>query len=480
MDEDYLNEVRELFSKNYTLDEIKSILSKKGLLDSDIDMIISSAISNIKDSSIIHHKKQMSLVAYKELLDKIAYGLVSHPFVNILFFLSGASYFLIGLINGLRMIISLFLSSFLKEFSRVQVLSKHFIRNAGIIYGFSFLFMSFAVVLKSPPLYAVAFLVGGIGVVAHGEVYTDFLKKNTKREHSSGLLIWLAKYGILVMIISMLVSGYIIDMFPGDLVSFSLFGHAFSFNIYGYLISFELTALLFIISGLIFSYIKQSDFLKEHTFATYIGKFFVAAKVHKSLFSKKAVLLLTIASLITGLVQVIGNSFYGIFIYNEFKNSYLGGFTNVAVVFAVAATFSLLGPWLTRKLKRHIGVSPMLVFGTLLSAMLPLSLSFNPIFPVIIVASALSIIGSSILGMAHTFFAKSLLSVDERQIYFSFIGFVLVIPLIIFVPLMSYFAQLDLTLLFKIITGVLVLLATPIYFSMVLLFEKHTGEPVFF
>ncbi len=476
MDQDLFLKTKELLENNYSASEIRDIMSRKGLLESDIDLMIQKAVPQVKNAKVDSHKKIVSMISFKEIFDRVGYGFVSHPFINILFSFSGASFFLIGLFNGLRMILSLIFASFLSEFSKIQDLKKSFISRSGMLFGFSFLFMSFAVVLKSPALYAIAFLVGGIGVVAHGEIYTRFLSKNTKREHTTKFLLNISKYGILITIVAMIASGYIIDLFPimGEAVTFSLFGNDISVKIYGYLISFELTALAFILSGLILSYVKQKDFVKSISMQQFIPRFIAASKVHSGFFFKnKAVLLLTLASLITGLVQMLGNSFYGIFIFNHFKDSYFGGFLNVAIVFGVAALFSLIGPWFTQKLKHHIGVSPMLVFGTLLTAMLPLSLSFNPNFYVIIVASAFSIVGASIMGMAQGFFAKKLLTQEQRSIYFSFLGVVLALPLLVFTLAGSYIAQLDLVLLFKIILGVVVLIATPIYFFMVLIYEKQ-------
>ncbi|MBU2443610.1 MAG: hypothetical protein KKF95_06080, partial [Nanoarchaeota archaeon] len=425
MNDAILSQAKDLLSKNYSFEEIKQILSNKGLLDSDIDDVLSEAVRKLNSLKEDSNKRFFKQIGWKELFDRIGYGFVSHPFINILFSLSGASYLVIGLVNGLRMIFSLLLSSFLKEFSKLQDLSKKFISLAGVLYGFSFLLMSFGVVLKSPLFYALAFLMGGIGVVIHGELYTGFLKRNLRRECMGGMLCFLSKFGIIITIISMIVSGFIMDLFPvyGKVLSFSLFGFAFNVNIYGYLISFEITAIVFIISGLMLSYIKQKEFVVEHTFSSFLPKFLDSVNVHfKFFFKNKAVFLLALSSLITGMVQMLGNSFYGIFIYDYFKNDFFGGFLNVAVVFSVAALFSFTGPWFMKVLHKHIGISPMLVFGTLLTGMLPLSLVFNPHFLVVVVATALSIIGASILGMAQGFFAKKLLSEQERSVYFSFLG----------------------------------------------------------
>ncbi len=478
MEEDLFVLVKDMLSKKYSPDEVKSELLKKGLLESDAEKILYKAIAQYKDNRARSKKKLLRQLSCKEVLDRTGYGFVSHPILNILFMFSGASYFLIGVINGLRMIFSLLYSSFLKEYGRFNQIGKRFIGSAGIIYGFAFLFMSLAVVIKSPLIFLIFFLLAGIAIVAHGELYTNFLRANIQREHFSKALLWLSRYGILITIVSMLISGYIMDLFPvaGRNVVFDLFGKTFDIKVYGYLISFEITAFAFIFSGMIMSYVRSRKPKKEQSMLSFFKQFSVAAKVHSAdFFRNKVFLLLALTSLITGLVQVLGNSFYGIFIYDHFESQFLGGFLNVAVVFSFAALASLIGPWFTRALHRHIGISPMLVFGTLLTAMLPLSLAFNPNFVAIILAAAFSVIGASILGMAQGFFTRRLLDESQRNIYFSFIGVVITLPLLLLIPFGSALAQVDLSLLFKIIVGLLVLVVAPIYFSIVMIYERRSA-----
>ncbi|MBC8500833.1 MAG: hypothetical protein ISS25_02145 [Nanoarchaeota archaeon] len=476
MGEDIFVVVRDLLSQNISIDQIKNRLVKQGFLEADVDDAIERAALQLRLKKIDSTKKMIGDFAWKEVLDRIGYGFVSHPFLNILFSFSGASYFLIGFINGLRTVLSLLYSSFLKEFSRVHEISKAFISRSGILYGFSFLILSFAVVVRSPLLYSLAFLAGSLGVVAHGEIYTKFLRDNLKKERMGAFLSRISSYGILITVVSLLISGYVMDLFPlaGKLVSLSLFGRTFSVNVYGYLISFEITAFAFILSGYVLSRIKQEMTSSQAKMSSFVKEFVTRIKVHSGFFvSNKIVVFLTLTSIITGLVQVLGNSFYGIRIYNEFKNQFIGGFLNVAVVFSIAVVFSFIGPWFTRRLRHHIGISPMLVFGTLLTAMLPLSLAYNPHLIVVSVATALSIVGSSILGMAQGFFTRKLLSEAERQIYFSFVGVAVSLPLLILSPIGAYLGQVyGLVFLFKMLIFLLVFVATPLYFLIVLLYER--------
>lgn len=471
--------VKELLERNISPHEIKKRFEQHGFLESDIDDAIEKCASELKIEKYSNIRSLRKHFSWKEALDRIGYGFVSHPFLNILFSFAGASIFLIGLINGLRTVISLLYSSFLKEFSKVHEISKAFISNAGILYGLSFLFMSFAVVLRSPLIFAISFLVGSIGVVAHGEVYSWFLKSTLKKEKMGFFLSRISTYGLFITIFCMLISGYIMDLFPfaGQAVSFNFLGTDYSWKIYGYLISFEITAFAFIFSGFVLSRVKQKKIDLKIPMITFVEEFHRKFKVHSKFFlNNKAVLLLTLTSIITGVVQVLGNSFYGIFIFNEFKNQFLGGFMNVAVIFSLAVVFAFIGPWFTKTLRHHIGISPMLVFGTLLTAMLPLSLAFNPNIYVIAVATSLSVIGSSILGMAQGFFTRKLLGEQERQIYFSFLGVAVSLPLLIAVPVGAYLGDMyGLVTLFKALIILLVFVATPLYFAIVLMYEKSNA-----
>ncbi|MBU0471677.1 MAG: hypothetical protein KKF65_03565 [Nanoarchaeota archaeon] len=476
MGEDVFVQVKRLLLEKFSPDNIKDSLVKRGYLEADIDDAIERAALQLRLKREDNTKSLIKGFVWKEVLDRIGYGFVSHPFLNILFAFSGASYFFIGFINALRTFISLFYSSFLKQFSKVHEISKKFISRAGILYGFSFLVMSFAVVVRSPLIFALAFLIGGLGVVAHGEVYVGFLRNSLKREHMGVFLSRISSYGTIITIVSLLISGYIMELFPlvGKLVSFTIFGKLFSFKLYGYLISFEITAFAFILSGCILAYIKQRVVSKQASMFSFVDEFFHKLKVHSSFFFRnKVVVFLSLTSVVTGVVHLLGTSFYGLFIFNHFKNDFLGGFLNVAVVFSIAAVFSFIGPWFTKNLRHHIGVSPMLVFGTLLTAMLPLSLAYNPNLIVVAVATALSIVGSSILGMAQSFFTSKLLSESDRQTYFSFIGVAVSIPIFLLSLVGAFLAQtFGLVSLFKILIFLTVFVATPLYFLIVLLYER--------
>jgi MFS family permease len=251
-----------------------------------------------------------------------------------------------------------------------------------------------------------------------------------------------------------------------------------TFKIYGYLLAFEVTAIMFIISGYLMSFIeeKREDVLGSTLYAVAFMKEYVkTAKEDSKIFIKnKKVLLLTIAAIIMTIVQIIGNSYFGIFIYEHFKHQFLGGFMNVAVVFVIALITSISGTMLSKAFAKSLGEAPMLVFGTLLVALLPLTMFFNPNLYAIGLATALSIIGGAVVGVAQGLIAERLMNEKEQSTYFSGLGFVSIIPTLIVVTIGAFVAQLfSLQILFLALGAVLACVVMPVYFILVLIVQSE-------
>jgi len=206
----------------------------------------------------------------------------------------------------------------------------------------------------------------------------------------------------------------------------------------------------------------------------FVSAFYNRIREQTKLFVKnKYLLTLLFASSITGLVQILGNSFYGIFIYKQFQFAALGGFMNVAMIFTFAIVVSFLGPMFSKFLNKKVGLAPTLVFGTLLIAMMPLVSAYNPHFLSVSVANALSVLGAAILGMGQGLLLRKLLPEEKRKIFFAALSIAIVIPFIILIPIGSWVAQtMGLIVLFKILAFVLLILAAPIYFILVLMANK--------
>jgi hypothetical protein len=137
-----------------------------------------------------------------------------------------------------------------------------------------------------------------------------------------------------------------------------------------------------------------------------------------------------------------------------------------------------MGPYLIKKIHSKIGLSPMIVFGVMLIAMMPIALAFNPYFYVIVVANALAIIGSAITGTAHGLLAQKILNPQEAKMYFTGISILGSILFIIFVPLGALYANaMGMTALFKLMAAVLFFVITPLNFIVVILFTRKKVAP---
>jgi len=464
---------KEVNEDNFS-DEIKLQLAEKSHLASDIEKAISTYSKKTQANKRINESKKITKIFFKEFFDRISYGFGSQQFINILFFHTGASYFVVGALNGLRVILSIILSSFLDEYSKVRQISKRFIGITGIIFGFSFIFMAMARVLHSVPLFAAALLIGSIGAVSYGEFYQKLFRDTLKKERS-GLLRNIAQYGLIITGASILLAGFLMDKFPAIGTPISLFG--FKFRIFGYLIAFEIAAISSIISGYVLSFIKEKQIksIEKRSPSTQLKILLDNLKDNLPVFTKnKTIMVLIIATIITGFVQTLGSSYYGIYIYETFKYSYFKGFTNVAVIFLIAIMTSLFSPFIARNNAREYGKFPMLVFGTLLMAIMPLTYYYNPNLLSISIGTLIGFIGAAIVGVSHGLLTIDLMSEKERKAYFSTYSLLIIIPYLVMIPLGAYAAQIyGLRILFLLLGLILALVVVPLYFLIIVMHKKE-------
>jgi hypothetical protein len=471
MSKELEDKIIKAFEQERTSDDIKTELTSQGYLEEEVV----EAIQNIKGPSQSKDEKTNNkLLTAKEIFDRIGYGFASVQFINILFYLTGAGFLLIGIVNGLKTILSLIISSFLQEYAKVKNISKKFMSKAGILFGVRFLFIAMAVVIKSLPLFSIALLIGSVGVVTYGDLYSRLVENAIKKEKMGKFLLRMSHYGVLITAVSLLLSGYLFDKFPIlNITKTLLFGK--TLPIYGYLIAFEITAIAFILSGYVLHYIKEKKIEAPPMTAGFLRGYYHKIKVQtKGFVNNKYLFTLVFASSITGLVQILGNSFYGIFIYDKFKTLAFGGFTNIAVIFTIAILASFLGPAFSNYLNKKVGLAPSMVFGTLLLAMTPLVAVYNANFVSITMAIALSVIGAAILGMGQGLLIRKLLNEEQRKLYYAALSIAVIIPFIILIPIGSWIAQAaGLIPLFQVLSVILLLVAAPIYFLLVIFANKQ-------
>ncbi|MEM4261074.1 MAG: MFS transporter [Candidatus Woesearchaeota archaeon] len=473
MEKSLLELAKKEVETNKSLEEIRVSLVKKGYMEKEVDEALEQLGKHLKSQKHITNKKLSFLFSMKEILDRVGYGFGAQQYLNILFYIIGGSLFLMGFVNGLKSVLNTIISSFMKEYSKVAEISNKTISRFGIIYGFSFLFIALAVTIKSVPLFIVALLIGSVGVVSHGDLYNRLFAERMRRERMGTFLARISFFGIIITGLSMLLSGFIMDKFPitGD---YKFFFMGKQYPLFGFLVSFLITSFAFILSGYVLSFVEDNIIDHKIIFGRFVKDHYQRSRSYIIVFSKnKIMFFMLIATVITGVTQVLANSYYGVFIYTTFKYQYLGGFMNVAIIFFLAVITSFFGPWITKQISKYVGEAPMLVFGTLLLSLLPFVIAFNPNLIAIAVANIFSIIGSAILGMAQGLLALRLLSNKERKMYFSALSLVIIIPFILLVPLGAYIAEaVGIQTLYAVVGFTLVAVVVPLYFIMVLVTTK--------
>lgn len=469
-------EIKRELERSHSINEVKNNLIRRGYLEEDIDKIISEDMK----SKSGERSRNDGILTIKELFDRIGYGFASQQFINILFMLSGASFFLIGMTNSFKTALTSLLSGAIVELRKIKYIGKNLISTSGMVYGFSFFGITIALVMKNPWIFALSLVIGSLGIIAHGDLFLEYSKALLKHEKRSDFMRFISYFGILITAASLLIAGFVMEFIPlnGAVIDLGFLGIPdISFKIFGYLLIFEITAIMFILSGYLLSLIKDSEalFTIDLNFLHFLKNYLSDTVSSYKIFSKNnKVYLLTIATITTTVLQVVGNSYYGIFIYERFKNQFLGGFLNVAAVFVVALIASLVGSMLTKKFAKSLGEAPMLVFGTLLISLMPFTMFFNPKLYAIALAAALSVVGGVIVGIAQGLLAERLMNESELRVFFSSMGFVSIIPILAIGALGAIIAQaLGLQQLFFYLGTSLALIVMPVYFVIVLIVDAE-------
>ncbi|MAG08546.1 hypothetical protein CMO89_03670 [Candidatus Woesearchaeota archaeon] len=445
-------EVKERLANNQSIEKIRLDLISQGYLESDVNMAVSSVSGFIAQKEGKENSRLVAKAFFKDLFDRLGFGFGSQQYINILFFLSGASLFLIGIVNGIRVLLIALLNPLVEEWARVKKLGNSFIALNGFLFAASFVLVIIARYLNNIPLFIAAFIVGAITLVVFGNSYSKLLKQNLRPE-KRGILSKISQIGLLLTAVSLFASAFIMDKVTD--------GYAFSFGI---------AAGCFVVSAFIMFLFRRSLHKQETAASNFMGEL----RTHVSLFLKnKLILVLLIASTITAFVQTIGNFYYGIFIYTFLGKTGFGGFLNVATVFIVATLASLVAPFITRINSKAYGKFPMLVFGTLLIAIMPLTYFYNPNLVSISMATMLGIIGAAIVGVAHGLLILDLLHEADRRYYFRVSNLLITIPYLITIPLGSYIAQLyGLRTLFLVLGVALVGIVMPLYLVIIFLYHR--------
>ncbi|RME53135.1 hypothetical protein D6783_02865 [Candidatus Woesearchaeota archaeon] len=477
MQRELLKHLDRLIEQKRTPSQIRLELMNLGFSASEVEDALEHRGATA--SRTAQDKRHATIYFLKECFDRLGYGFGATPLVNILFYLLSQNLFLVGTIVGLRNTFTLLLSSFIQSFSTSGYKNKKLISTGGYLYGFSFLLMALAFVLGKPLLFAVAFFIAGAGLVIYGDLSYFLMHATLRKERAPPSLRHLWRYGIFLSAAALFAATYLLDAFPiqHTTATTNISLASLHLHLSGYTLIFLFTAISFIISGFLISLVKPprtSEQQPHHILREYAHSVKESLRVFRR---GPYVKLLFTATLLTGLVHILGSAFYGIFIYETFKKSYLLGFLNVGIVYAPAVLLAFIGPYFSRKVRHAIGLAPTLVFGTLLTAFLPAVLYFKPLLPNIVVANGLAVIGSAMVGVSQDLLAKKILHEKEREHYYRASSSLLTLPYLILIPLGAYAVQeagiAGMGIFFAGLAGILAFLVAPLYFILVALGNKE-------
>jgi hypothetical protein len=469
---DIVEEVKREFVETQNIDQIRSKLLNRGFLENDVDEAIAQASNQILSQKKSSGSKGANRVITKSFIDKVGLGIGSRQYLNILFQQVGASLFLVGIINGLKSLLSVLISGFTGEYTKKEEITGRHLMYSELIIGLSFVMLILSCFYNSVWMFGAGLIVFGISFTFYNDMFNKVFKKAIEENKKDYLLGKITHYGLVLTGVCLLIGAFILDKYSQKslTIAFDIFDKMVSLDLYGYMILLGLAALSFLIACFILpSNKKNDDAPKEKMssiFKTYISYIPVLLK-------NKVILVLIATGTITGLVQTLGNSYYGIFIFNNFNHIGFGGYMNVAIIFVIALLTSIVAPYLTRINAIEYGKFPMLVFGTLLTAIMPLSYYYKPNLVSIAMGTVLGVIGGAITGVAQGLLTLEIIPESEKKRYFDTVGLLVTLPFLLTIPLGAYIAQVfGLKTLFLILALMLICVVVPLYFLIVMRYNK--------
>lgn len=446
-----------MLNKGQSIDQVRQVLLEQGYLEHDINNAISAdhVHANIKKKN--QQKKLNITYMFKEIFDRIGFGVTSQQFINIFLSTMGAGLFVVGIITGAKVVLSSLTSSVLKG----SLKQNEGLKRNVVIWGIMFL-ASIGLLYFSAGIsywaFAFALIFSAIVLVVYGDLYSRLYKSSLIQEKKNFFLKKSSQIGIIISAVSIFAAAYLLEHSPFFRESFQ--------NIF--IIAFAAFALSLV--ALLFVKVPKKHKISRKNEGIVKQEFKDAVYDLKSVFLKnKLIMTMLFAGSITGVVQSIGAAYYGIFIYQNLKGQWLGGFVNVGLVFSLALVTSIIASYVTQKMAQDYGKAPMLVFGTLLIALMPLTFYVNPNLVAIIIATISGVIGNSIVGVARGLLSVEYLTQEEQQSYYRTGGLITTVPYILLFPIGAYVAyQYGLGILFLTMAVTLLVTAFPLYFLVVL------------
>jgi hypothetical protein len=246
--------------------------------------------------------------------------------------------------------------------------------------------------------------------------------------------------------------------------------HVFGYQLNPPALIFAAAAFLLLISEFILLKYRKESNIQEQVVGRVSEKIRQAFKFISNIKANKNLLILFLGSSFAFMVSLLVNSYLGIFIYTRLSDFGFGAFRNVAIIFIIAIISSLIGPWVVRKNAAEIGKLPLLIFGSLLTAILPFALFLNKGFTSMALATLLGILGSSISESALGLTFMDIIRTETRKLYFNSIRMLLWLPTLILSAIGAFIAfQFGLKVLFLGLAIIQIGLVFPLYFALLII-----------
>jgi len=441
---------------------IKEELLVRGFLESDVDKVVKETTGKDVKSSVVNR------FVFREIFSKFSTGFGNDQFIYIFLYLLTGSYFILGITVGFSVVLSLLFSIFLYDYFEIKQVSKLMVSLTGLIMCLCFLLVALGIYFDMPYLLIIAVILLALGNVLHGDIYTKAYEFEVENNNQNSFLTRLGGYSLLFVVIGLLVGGFFLENYK-----------------LGYYYNFVIAAICLLLSGLILQslIVKTKDLKNASVMKLFKQRFSLIRQRSGLILRNKVVVTLAVASTLTALVQTIGNAYYGVFIYEQFTNSYFFGFLNVGVIFTVAILTSLFSIYIAKSLSKRYGNVPLLVFGTLLISILPLTMWHKPNLVNISMAMVCAVIGGAIVGLATGLLLSNYLSEQYRHWYFQTYSLLISLSYVIIIPFAAYIAQQSkyvffgeyisgLQMMFALLGFMLLIVVVPLYFSIFFIEKK--------
>src|SRR3989338_10481328 len=126
MPADLVGEIKKRKSAGEDAKLLRAEYVSKGYLESEVDRALESVSGKSKK-----YDENTAKLATKDFFDTVGYGFSSQQFVNIFFLQSGAGYYLIGMVNAFKTLLTVLTSTIIAGYKK----SASFCKKATLVSG---------------------------------------------------------------------------------------------------------------------------------------------------------------------------------------------------------------------------------------------------------------------------------------------------------------------------------------------------------